>query len=321
MGTLRVWAETLSFEVLRTPETLRLLRDRGLTLLAAVRPWELAHVGALCLSAHGSGVPLGLWPMIDDSDGRWASAGTLERFARFVSLVLDTVPPEAPIAELAVDLELPFGLAKSFVDGLRARKKTVSLPRNPSQEETLSRFDALSAMLTTAGVRRVAAAMPMVLIDPHQGQGLWQNALGTPVLDRHWDHISVMAYSSLFEGWSARSLNRRAALSLLRWCATQTLARHGPRAGISLGAIGPGAFGTEPTYRSPHELAQDVSLCRREGVEDLTLFDLGGAISRGPAERWLDAFVDGTDALPRASSLRVDWLTRAACTVAQRFAP
>ncbi len=320
MSTLRVWSETLPLSTLSSPATLRPLRERGLSLLAAVRPWDLDHVPALCRAARDAGVPLGLWPMIEDEHGRWASAVNLDRFGAHVSSVRAAVPDDAPLHELAVDLEPPFGLAAALGHGLRRRQRPpVTLPWTLHWREAVARFDQLSASITSDGARTVAAAMPMVLLDPREGDGPWQRAMGTPVLARHWDHVSVMAYTSLFEGWSLRAFDRRAALGVLRWCCREAHARFGSRAGISLGAIGTGAFGTEPVYRDPYELREDVSLCRAEGVTDLTLFDLGGAVSRGPVERWLDAFVEGATHPPRAESRRASWAMGAGRVAASTF--
>src|SRR5262249_13382791 len=63
----------------------------------------------------------------------------------------------------------------------------------------------------------------------------------------------------------------------------------GTRAGLSLGVVGTGAFGHEPTYPSVNELAFDVTLARHAGIDDLALFDLGGVLARN-AEVWLEAF-------------------------------
>lgn len=309
MPTLRVWSETLPLTTLSEPATLALLRDRSLGLLAAVRPWDLDHVPTLCRAARDAGVSLGLWPMIEDEHGRWANAVNLDRFGAHVSAVKSAVPQDAPIDELAVDLEPPFGLAAAVGHGLRRRQRPpVTLPWTLRWRDAVAGFDELSSTIASSGARTVAAAMPMVLLDPREGDGPWQRAMGTPVLSRHWDHVTVMAYTSLFEGWSLRAFDRRAALGVLRWCCREARARYDGRAGVSLGAIGTGAFGTEPVYRDPYELREDVALCRSEGIEDLTLFDLGGAISRGPSERWLDAFVEGAAHPPAVTSRRAEWV-------------
>ena len=52
-----------------------------------------------------------------------------------------------------------------------------------------------------------------------------------------------------------------------------------------------GALDHEPVYRGPFELADDVAIAASCGVTDLTLFDLGGVMRRGPAEAWLEAFI------------------------------
>jgi hypothetical protein len=92
--------------------------------------------------------------------------------------------------------------------------------------------------------------------------------------------------------------------------------RFGPAAGVSLGAIGAGAFGDEPIYRSPEELADDVSIARAAGVDDLTLFDLGGAVARG-LEDWLDVFVHTE---PARSLPEVTLASRAALSIADASA-
>ena len=115
---------------------------------------------------------------------------------------------------------------------------------------------------------------------------------GTPTYGPAWDHVSVMLYSSILEGWSRGWLGRQDARAILARGCHAAAARFGERAGVSLGAVGVGAFGNEPTYRSTLELADDVAIARASGVDDLTLFDLGGVLAREPAEAWLEAFVE-----------------------------
>ncbi len=100
-----------------------------------------------------------------------------------------------------------------------------------------------------------------------------------------------MLYTSILEGWSRGALRRADARALLGVACREAASRLGERAGASIGAVGPGAFGNEPTYRGVAELADDVAVARAAGVDDLALFDLGGVILRGPPEPWLDAFV------------------------------
>src|SRR5262249_46470035 len=97
------------------------------------------------------------------------------------------------------------------------------------------------------------------------------------------------AYTSLLEGWSRGLVDRRRAEALLGACARLARRRFGDRAGLSLGAVGAGAFGNEPAYRTVDELARDVAIARRAGIEELSLFELGGIVRRAPIEPWLDA--------------------------------
>jgi hypothetical protein len=57
--------------------------------------------------------------------------------------------------------------------------------------------------------------------------------------------------------------------------------------------VGTGAFGDEPSYRSVDELRRDVAIATAAGITDLSLFDLGGILRRGPAAAWLEALAGG----------------------------
>ena len=116
-----------------------------------------------------------------------------------------------------------------------------------------------------------------------------QRTLGTPVDALPVDSHSVMAYTSLFEGWSRGLVGRRRAEWMLSLCARSARTRWGTRASLSLGAVGTGAFGDEPTYRSPAELTRDVAIARAASITDLSLFELGGLLRRAPAQAWLEA--------------------------------
>jgi hypothetical protein len=121
-------------------------------------------------------------------------------------------------------------------------------------------------------------------------RGAWiQRVLGTPVSALPVDRHSVMAYTSLIEGWSGGWISRRSAEALLSACARLARVRFGARASLSLGTVGPGAFGDEPCYRDVDELARDVELACAAGIDEIALFDLGGVLRRPPAEAWFAA--------------------------------
>jgi len=112
----------------------------------------------------------------------------------------------------------------------------------------------------------------------------WERLLATPISDLDSDRVEPMAYTSLFEGYSAGTVDRRVARDLLR-----RLGAERPAA-LSLGVVGGGALGDERAYRGVDELADDVAIALATGVEQLSLYALDGVLERGPIERWLDAF-------------------------------
>ena len=135
-----------------------------------------------------------------------------------------------------------------------------------------------------------AAVLPFVLFDPSDGRlRPVQRALAAPVDALPWDHVSVMLYTSMIEGWSRGLIPRPRALDLLARGAVASRRRFGAAAGVSVGVVDVGALGNEPRYRDPAELAVDVAVSLANGVHTINLFDLGGVLRRGPAEAWLEA--------------------------------
>lgn len=313
MARRRVWCETLPLPSLASPAVMGLVARYNLELLAAVRPSDLDGLPALLASARDRNVRLGLWPMLDDADGRWVSAANVDRFDAFTERVLDRCGALAP-AEVAFDLEPPFGLVSRWLSRTgasaapRLRRASLAVARNG--------LAATIARVRDRGVAPTAAVVPMVLFDTHNGlHAPWQRALGTPVDGLAWAHVSAMAYTTMFEGWSLGTMRRDDAVALLGDCCVRVRARYGSAAGVSLGAVDTGALGDEPVYRSPAELARDVAVATACGVDDLTLFDLAGSLRRGPAEGWLEAFTAPAEPTTVEASARARLLAAGAAMV------
>lgn len=276
----RVWCETLPFEDVGRPEVKALLARYQLDLLLAVRPWQLAALGELVTSLQDAGIFVGVWPMLADGDGRWASVSSSTKFVALVDDVLAFAPTAD---ELVIDLEPPLRHLEKWKELRPTWRQTPTPNAYRDGRDTL-----VEATTRWGGARRVTTAVMPLLAVELRGQWL-QRALGTPATALEVDRHSVMAYTSLFEGWSRGLVGRRRAELLLAACARLSRLRFGARAGLSLGTVGTGAFGDEPCYRAPAELARDVQLVRNAGIEEISLFDLGGVIRRAPSEAWLDA--------------------------------
>jgi hypothetical protein len=303
----RVWCETLPLDRLESRDVLALLRRYDLEVLLAVTPETRSGAARAFRALEDHGVHAALWPMIGDEDGRWASATTLAAYTAYVDAVTLGLEREGVRPrEIAFDLEPPFLAAKAASHGAIAGPVRTAMRLRGAYADahvSLARtVDRLGAALEIS-----CAAVPLVLLDGDDRRApLYQSLLGTPVDGVAFGAVSIMAYTSMLEGWSRGLLDRRASLGVLGECARLAKARYGPRASLSLGTVGTGAFHDEPTYRDPRELAEDVAVARAFGVDDLTLFDLGGVVRRAPAEAWLDAFTTESAAaiaLPRRVSL------------------
>lgn len=302
MRRRRAWIETLPFEAIAGPDMVRLLASRSIEPVIAVWPATPIEAILRVIEAYSeAGLPAALWPMLSDHEGRWASAGNAGVFAGFVHELCSELADRgrAP-AEIVIDLEPSIeAMRDSFASSARAAHM---LPIPGSLRPYFAARQRLSALcdeLHAQGIKVSSAAPPTVLLDPVDGGSRpFQEVQGTPIEGLAWDHVSFMLYTSILEGWSRGVLRRADARALLGVACREAVGRLGDRAGASIGAVGPGAFGNEPTYRDVAELADDVAVARRAGVDDLALFDLGGVILRSPPEPWLDAFV-ATEPLAR----------------------
>lgn len=301
MRRRRAWIETLPFEQIARPENVALLARRGIAPIVAVWPATPIEAIVRVIAAYGeAGLTAALWPMLSDREGRWANAGNAVAFARFVNELCARLADRASApAEIVLDLE-------PAIDAMRGSFATpgeaVHMLPIPGDLRAYfaakARLSSLCDALHAEGIAVSAAAPPTVLLDPRGGASRpFQEVQGTPVDGLAWDHVSFMLYTSILEGWSRGVLRREDARALLGLGCREAAARLGERAGASIGAVGVGAFGDEPTYRGVAELADDVATARAAGVDDLALFDLGGVIRRGPPEPWLDAFVTTEPAL------------------------
>ncbi|OJY31375.1 MAG: hypothetical protein BGO98_14985 [Myxococcales bacterium 68-20] len=334
METLRVYSETLPYADLVRPRTIELLSRYGLELVLAVRPWDEPELPRVAQTLRDAGVPLSIWPMLSDEEGRWASMHNAPAFGRLTRSVCDALEAAgAPPCDVLFDLEPPFAAVRSLASlGAAGSRSPDGLVRFASgfARAKPAAFEAASQALARTvaeiherGITTSMAVWPLVALDP-PGEEAWQSLLGTPVDALGTRHVSVMVYTSILEGWSRRALRRRDTTELLAAATVRTMRRWGPSAGISLGCVGTGALADEPTYRDPSELAEDVAIARASGCEKLTLFDLGGVLSREPAEAWLDAFVSGGEARGGPTSKRVRaarTLARAAYTLVRALSP
>src|SRR5690606_3838319 len=80
----RVWSELLPLAEVQAPRVLGLLRRHGVELAVAVWPGTAPGLPDLAHACADAGVPLAVWPMISDEEGRWACAGNAAAFVAFV---------------------------------------------------------------------------------------------------------------------------------------------------------------------------------------------------------------------------------------------
>jgi hypothetical protein len=306
----RIYSELVPLRELASSPILTALAERRVQLLAAVQPGGRDDALGVIERAREIGLSIGLWPLLTNDRGRWLSSENAVEFARWIDeLLFETDRRGLSIDTLVLDLQPPIAEVRRLTGGrLDTARAWLARRTDPSVHR------AIVAMLEGRGIESLAAIMPPVLAPGASGRG-WQKALGTPI-DAPYRLLHAMLYTSLFEGYSRGVLARSDTRALLVRLAQLTRDTFGSRAGVSLGAVGVGALGDESTYRDVAELADDVALVRRCGVEDLALFDLSGVLARPPAEPWLDALVH----TPPARDLPAQTLTARVVSGALRLA-
>jgi hypothetical protein len=242
----RVWIETLPFGEVARPDVVELLRRFGVAPIVAVFPSIAAAEIQRLLGAYaGAGLAVSLWPMLADREGRWANAKNLDRFAVLVEAIVGAIGPGGALpAEVMIDLEpsieeLRGGVAPSEAPSSAVNAHFLPLAGDPrAYASARARLTALVGDLHARGVAVGSAVPPTVLLDPDRGDPArggsrpFQETLGTPVDGPAWDHVNVMLYTSILEGWSRGVLRRADARAFLAFAARAARDRFGDRAGV-----------------------------------------------------------------------------------------
>jgi hypothetical protein len=301
---ISVWSETADPEELRADATLRLLTHYGVSVRLAVTAGNLDACRGTLSALRGANIPVAIWPMAGDAEGRWASASACRAYLGWSEHVLSVLLPALHAGDgWVLDLEP----AKPKLDRLLQLSHLLggasAMDAQPSERASVAREPKLSygqaeralgawvAKLHEHGLWSMTTSLPHVALP---GERLSARLLGLP--RPHTRQVDCMLYTSLFEGWSLGLLNRaraRMALTLLLRSATTHMDPSGHRS-ISLGLVGTGAFGSEPTYRTAAELREDAAAVAAAGFAEVCLFDLGGILRDANPKAWFDAVVGET---------------------------
>ncbi len=289
-----IWSEHVPLRYLRGT-LLDLLARRGMQLIVAIEPRTLDLLPALVERCGEAGLSLGLWPLLDDRDGRWPSEANARGYGRHLERVLDATKGLPAGSEIVFDLEPPIDKMRRL---LTLRRGEGRVWRSSDFDVAATRYADLAAFVQRHGLSPTAVVPPMVLLDPKNVRGGWQRLLGTPVDGVGFERVSVMLYTSLIEGYARGTLGRAHVRRLLWDLTRRAHRRWGQRASIALGVVGGGALGDERPYRGLEELIDDVAIAQRAGGDGLSLFGLTGVLGRDESpEQWLDAFVETPPAL------------------------
>ncbi len=285
----RIWSELLSPEEATAPRVLSLLAEADIQLLMAIFPHTRDRARHVLQACREAGVSVGLWPMLSDEAGRWASVDNGEQYAAFVRQLLSALGDQMPDT-FAINLEPPIAEVRQILDRNPRALLRRAIGREPRPEGARALVEIVDEV-NARGVETLAALVPPLGTGWALGRG-FENAIGAPLSALRLSRAGPMLYTTLLTGYGRGVVRRRDATSLLAMLAEATQRQMGARATLSLGTVGTGALGDERIYDGPQDLALDVAVARAAGVDNLALFDLGGVLGRPPTAAWLRAFVD-----------------------------
>lgn len=306
-GSNAIWSEHVPPGELAADGTVALLHRYGLTPIVALPPHlQTPQMGDALRELAAAGISIGLWPLLSDADGYWASEHNAEAFAARVDEVLrfaehNGVQPTT----VAIDLEPPLEATARLANGTtRQRLGALRVLRAQARQRTVERaaaircFMRLQERLAERDIETLAALFPPVVLDVVSGTSFWESLLATPCSEPGWDRLSPMLYTSVLAGLlpSGRIESARAILSE----GTRVLVEGvGPeRVAVSLGLVSSGKLGDELHYRGPGELALDVAAARGAGATQLVLYSLDGVLAAEQPEAWLEALATPAEPLP-----------------------
>jgi hypothetical protein len=324
VGRRRIWSEFLPAQELGSRATIDLLARFDLEPLVALPPRMQTQSMARALAAlSGAGLRVGLWPLLDDTQGYWPSEVNAAAFCARVAEVMEFARQAgARVATVAVDLEPPLGLTRKLLDGSLGERAAIVIDalkargRDAERQvraEAVACFDELAENLAATGVETLAVMAPPVVLDLASDTRVWQELLRTPVSRPRWSVVSPLMYSSMIG--AALPPAARGQVGVMVHETGRLLARAvaPARACMSLGVVTQGKLGDETAFAAPADLERDVQCALAAGMDDLALFSLEGVLWRGAPESWLEPFTRAGAVAPRGpGSLATRWLCRAA---------
>ncbi len=250
---------------------------------------------------HAMQVPIGIWPLLGDEDGYWASVTNAQRFSNRVGEALVYAKSaDVPIATVAIDLEPSESFKRMLMRGtmsasyaqLRKRDRAARTARGQREyRDALAWYSALSEALSRDGIESLAIAIPPVLLDVACKSVRWQKMFGVPVTEPRWSTLSPMVYTSMLRSLLPRGLKGLSSVFLKKACSTMGRVNNNDSTCLSIGVVGKGKMKDEVSYSDISELTRDVATAKNAGIGDLALFSLEGVLDRRYPEAWLEALV------------------------------
>ena len=279
----QVWSEFVPWNTLRDSGVVEALLSSDAQLLLAVQPpfgYELIEL--LCHLSE-KGVSYGLWPMVEDSQGRWLNSDNAGYFFEEMNALaaLHTYHGLPPTS-MVIDLEPPLQSLRAL-----SHARASSWWWKPHRSGLDAALASFRRALQGQGWSVEAAALPLAALPSQSAIWGWSRILGTSLELEGFDRVHLMLYPSMLQGYLGRFCDDRLRMAAVDSFVRLALARWGNKVSFALGLSGRGALGTEPAYQTVEDFVLDLSVATCAGAHSFSLHELGGTLSRGGLLAWL----------------------------------
>jgi len=324
---LRFWEELLTPpDVVK--KALPLLEEFGAGIAIAMYPASLTRKNANALvKLKEAGVEIAFWPLMDKEMGYFPGERNALAYSKLVRKQLEWASKNEVTPDIvAVDLEMPlqqmFKVMSAGNPFEKLRGVYTSARENLDRERYFrakARLDKLNEEIQDQGIRTLTAVLPWVGLELEGEAELLQDMTETPASGIGWDVLSPMLYVSMIQGMSGGAIKSKEANWFVYDNCLKLREKYGGRAGVSLGLTGGGVLQAEPTFNNAAELVVGLEAALAAGIRDVSIYSLGGILSRQDPRAWFEAIRGSVPRVPERSWVVADGLT-AARYVYPRFA-
>jgi hypothetical protein len=275
------------------------LADHVLALAPAYTQGEHSFPELAGLVRHlgRQGVPVMLWPLLAEKDGRYLNVHTWPAFNAFTRELLGQVRDEGlPVSWVLLNLEMDSRIEEYLKEAFRTGglrgviEYLVASADLDLYEEAVRQIRALVADAHRLGFKVAASTLMVVLDDYADGDRTLQLLFTTPIQDIEWDAVAYQVYRGGFNADLGQLFPGLQFGHDFVYDYARTILQHHPETGgVSLGSI-PLVDDPPDGYATVEDLHGDFAAAAAAGFtrNKISIWSLDGISRMADPAAWVD---------------------------------